>query len=286
MSERLFPATAIVAGASSLVGRHLLPRLRAAGLSVIAFSRSEQPSEPGVVWRVHDIDQGWPPDLLLDGAIYVHLAPLWKLDALLGDLRSQRLGRIVAFSSTSVLSKAHSPDPAEQRLVSLLADSESRLQHSGLPFTVIRPTLIYGAGRDKNVAQIARLIRRIGFFPLIGEGRGLRQPVHADDLAAAVVAISARPATLGQVYELSGGETLSYREMVRRISLAVGKSPRILQVHPALFALALRMARVLPRFRHLNMEMVWRMNENLVFSHQLASQAFGYLPRPFTEPLS
>lgn len=276
--------TVIVAGASSLVGRCLLPRLRDAGFSVIALSRQRSGLVDGIEWRRVDINQQGAIPLPAD-AIYIHLAPIWLLPAVLSNAACSRLARVVAFSSTSVLSKRDSANPSERELAARLAAAEQSLMSTSVDWTILRPTLIYGYGQDKNVALIARLIRRCSVFPLIGAGTGKRQPVHADDLAQAVIQLLASPASKRRIYALSGGETLSYREMVVRIFQALGKQPRIVTLPPWVFAAALGCVRMLPRLRHLHMEMAYRMNEDLCFSNQQASQDFGYAPRPFNAPL-
>jgi uncharacterized protein YbjT (DUF2867 family) len=134
---------------------------------------------------------------------------------------------------------------------------------------------------DRNVTLIARLIRHFGVFPLLGKGSGLRQPVHADDLAAACVAVLDNPASFDRAYDLSGGETLSYRQMVERIFAALGRPPRFLPVPMAAFQMAMSAIARLPRFRDFNAEMARRMNEDLVFDASAARRDFGYAPRPF-----
>ena len=88
--------------------------------------------------------------------------------------------RVVALSSTSRFTKDDSSDPEEQAIALRLADAEARVQawaaSHGVEWVILRPTLIYGLGRDKNIAEIARFIRRFGFFPLFGKAKGLRQP--------------------------------------------------------------------------------------------------------------
>ena len=93
----------------------------------------------------------------------------------------------------------------------MLAAAEAAVAAGAIPWTVLRPALIYGLGLDRNVTAAARFIRRWHCFPLGGPGKGLRQPVHADDLAAAALAALDLPAAEGQSFNLGGGETLSYR---------------------------------------------------------------------------
>jgi nucleoside-diphosphate-sugar epimerase len=114
--------------------------------------------------------------------------------------------RLIAFSSTSAATKADSAEPEERAVAARLRDGEAAVQAfcdaRGVAWTVFRPTLIYAEGRDANVSRLARLIARWRVFPLAGEGRGRRQPVHAEDLALACLQALDRPETFGRRYDL------------------------------------------------------------------------------------
>ena len=152
-------------------------------------------------------------------------------------------------------------------------------------WTIFRPTLVYDGVRDKNVMVIARFIRRFGFFPLLGDGAGLRQPVHADDLAEACLMALDQPATFERAYNLSGEETLSYRQMVEKIFGSLGKPARFLIIPAWLFRAAIRVVMLLPGKRNMTPEMATRMNADLCFDHADATRNFGFSPRPFLSSL-
>jgi nucleoside-diphosphate-sugar epimerase len=281
----------IVTGATSMIGHFLLPRLVAAGYEVHAISRKQHietndaGTDPRVIFHVADItDPEQFPQL--DAVALIHLGPLWLLPPLLPRLSSLNIRRVIGFGSTSLISKLLSADAGERKLVSSLAAAESAISQfcaqPGTNWTVFRPTLIYDCARDKNITVIARFIKRYGFFPLAGRAVGLRQPVHADDLAAACVTSLNHSATFNKVYNLSGGETLSYREMVTRIFAALGKRPRFVSIPLWLFQWAIRVASRLPSKRNLTGEMAARMNADLCFDHADAARDFGFAPRPLT----
>ncbi len=229
-------------------------------------------------------------DTSIDAQCLIHLAHLALLPPLLSSLGTARpIRRIVAFGSTSRFSKESSPDPRERAVAIELAQAEQAIISACVSWqtdwTLFRPTLIYGCGMDKNITLILKFIRRFGFFPLVGGGKGLRQPVHADDLAEACVLSLTNPATFNQAYNLSGGETLSYRQMVERIFDALDKKARLLTIPlPALQAL-IRIAALLPGYRYLSPAMALRMNQDLCFNHWQASHDFGFSPRRFEPPL-
>ena len=307
MSEHRPARAAIVTGATGLVGHHLLPVLLGRGFKVQAVSR-RAPRGGSIVWREIDLcdpprpsertrqvatggrKEGAPLDRPpLDNAdVVFHTAPLWLLPPWLTTFAGLGVHRLVAFSSTSRLTKESSGHPKERERARRLAEAESAVAHvcerENIRWTIFRPTLIYGGGRDRNVTDIAQVIRWLGFFPVAGEGRGQRQPVHAEDLARACVAVLDNPTTFGQVYELPGGETLTYCEMVSRIAQGLGRRPHLLHVPQRMLRAALAVARRLPRFAHLTPEMAARMDEDLAFDATRAQGDFGYNPRPFRFP--
>ena len=276
----------LITGATSQIGEFLCHRAQARGAPLLLASRTPPSTTPlGASWHAIDIAQGGklPPAPAL-----IHLAPLHLLPPLLPHFVAQGGKRVIAFSTTSRFSKARSHYAAEQAYAARLMAAEEEVarccQQHDVAWTLFRPTLIYGAGRDRNVAFISRFVRRFGFFPLLGEAKGLRQPVHADDLAAACLAALDNPATFNKAYDLPGGETLAYREMVERIFIAHGRRARFIPLPVALFGLFMRLLSCLPRYRDFNPEMARRMNQDLVFDHTPAQRDFGFDPRPF-DPL-
>lgn len=279
-----------VLGASSLVGRCVLPLLRAARRQVVAFSRKPVESTDGVEWRELFPSPPAPhlpnsPQGVRGMGCWICVAPIWVLPEYFSLIEASGARRVVALSSTSRFTKVVSGDTAENAIAAKLIDAEARVQawaeSRGIEWVVLRPTLIYGQGQDKNISEMARFIRRFGFFPLLGSAQGLRQPIHAEDVAAACVAALQAPGAVNRAYNLSGGETLAYREMVARVFAALGRPARLVTVPLWAFRLAVAMLRRLPRYRHWSAAMAERMNRDLVFDHAEAARDFGFKPRGF-----
>ena len=154
-------------------------------------------------------------------------------------------------------------------------------KENNIEWVILRPTLIYGLGRDKNIAEITRFIKKFGFFPLFGKALGLRQPVHAEDVANACISALESPSALNRSYNISGGETITYRKMVSRIFDALGKRPYFIPIPLPLFRLAVTCLRLLPRYGHWSTSMAERMNQDLVFDHTAATEEFCYTARKF-----
>lgn len=277
----------LVTGASSLVATYLVPRLRAQGRNVILTSRTRPAylgADSRVRWLQRDLvqsdvaaDQTVPADVL------IHLAPLPLLRRAVVVAAGAK--RVIAFGTTSRFTKADSPVAAERRMVAEQTEIEAWLAAGGaqgdLHWTLFRPTMVYDGLRDKNVALIARFVRRFGFFPLVGEAGGIRQPVHAADLALACCLALENETAFCKAYNLGGGETLSYRDMVERIFISLGKKPRFVSIPPPLLKATLEIGRHLPRYSYLNASMADRMNKDMVFDWSEAAHDFGYNPRKF-----
>lgn len=282
MSGQDSPKTPVlVLGATSLIGGYLLARLRALDITPIAVSR--RPPEDEVCWLDADLSDPRLVDGLPPVVTVFSLSPIWLLPQALPALKARGMERLVAFSSTSRFSKAESPVAAERAVAQALIDAEAAIEawcdDNGVAWTILRPTLIYAEGRDGNISRLAALIRRLRVLPLSGAGQGLRQPVHADDLAAGAVLAAGAATTEGRAYNLVGGETLTYRVMAERVFAGLGRRPLIVPLPPGLFALALRLAA--PLLPGATTAMGDRMARDLTFDDAEARRDFGWSPRDF-----
>ena len=274
----------LVIGARSLIGRRLREAVRDWPGEVRFTSRRPLSGQS----LIFDLDHPETFDPGLDFTHVVMCSPIWLAsEAVLQRLVQLGMTRLVAFSSTSRLTKGHSPEPAEREVVAQLAQGEAGIvdfcPRHGVAYTILRPTLIYDEGQDENVSQIASLIRKLGFFPVCGQASGLRQPVHARDLARAALQVLPAEATFDRAYNLSGGEALTYRAMVERIFTGLGRKPFIVSLPLQVWWFGLA---VLDRIRpnktlKRNLSMATRMNVDLWFDHAAATQDFGYAPGPF-----
>ncbi|MGX2040487.1 glycosyltransferase [Methylocaldum sp. MU1018] len=277
---------AIVTGATSLIGDFLLPALVRAGFEVHAISRKPpvSPVQRHITWHRRDITRERPAQS--HGAeLLIHLAPLWTLPPMLDELADGGMKRIIAFSSTSLFTKEHSGYEQERQMVARLKKAEEDLrtfcEKRNIAWTIFRPTMVYSLGRDKNVTTIARFIKRFRFFPLVGAGDGLRQPVHAEDLASACIEAIDNPKTFDKPYNLSGGEILTYRDMVNRISMHLGTTCKIIHIPLPLMRFALGWLSTLPGYKKVTPEAANRINFDMCFDHSDAVLDIRFKPRKF-----
>lgn len=219
----------LVFGASSQIGFFLLPMLVECGAHVLAVSRRAHADQNGVTWLRGNLPDNPPQDVSEVQAI-VSFGPMDALAAWLAHAPLPALRRVIATSSMSAESKRDSRVPAERALAQRLRDAEAALAsvctRHGIAWTVLRPTLIYGAGMDRSLTPLARRAMRTRMFAL-PPGRGLRQPVHAQDIAFAVIAAMRRSESAGHVIPIGGGERLTASQMFERVrgSLSVRTCP-------------------------------------------------------------
>jgi len=257
----------LLLGGTDPVGRFISERA-SAQRQIVVIGRSK-PQRDNVEWHRADLGCGAVELPRIEARQAIATLPIWLLAPHLPALARTGVDRLVAFSSTSVGTKRESGSVRAQRVVAALAGGETAVMEaaiaSGIGATILRPTLIYGSGEDANVSAAARFIARFGFFPLAWNAQGLRQPVHADDLAAAALAALDRPQSIGKFYVLPGGETLPYRAMIERIFEALSRRPRFIRV-PGLAAVS---------------DLAKRMARDQAFDSGPAARDLGYAPRRF-----
>lgn len=262
-------------GLTGLVGEALCDAL--GDRDPVAWALSRHPPPTRRPWIAGALPE--PPPLPPVQA----LASLGPLDAFTAwfEASDHAPARVVALGSTSRSGKRDSPDPAERDLAARLADCEHRLAEAcrarGTALLLLRPTLIWGRGRDRNLSRWVALARRLRWLPFPADGNGLRQPVHADDVAAAVLAALRRPVPLSGRFDLPGGETLAYPDMLRRCLAVAAPGARLVRLPGPLF----RGLVALAGRRGPGRGVVERLGRDLVFDGAPVRAALGLAARPF-----
>lgn len=172
-------------------------------------------------------------------AIWISFAPIWLLAPFLEQLathhpeRLRGLRAVIACSSSSAITKRFAANRFDRQLVASLTTAEDQLlatcRRLSLPCRILRPTLIYGqAGdfADRNLSRLLQLMRRVPLLPLPAH-TGLRQPIHARQLAAVALELASRldspgwTAALPERIALGGDTELSYAGMLQALQRAM-----------------------------------------------------------------
>jgi nucleoside-diphosphate-sugar epimerase len=142
---------------------------------------------------------------------------------------------------------------------------ELALAEAGVPYAIVRPTLIFGGDRDVLVNNVAWILRRMPIFALPGSGDYQVQPVHVDDLAR--ICEQSTHIAGDAIVDGAGPETMSFDEFVRAIRGAVGARSPILHLPPAVISAASRALGLLVHDVVLTPEEIGGLTAGLLISH-------------------
>ena len=122
---------------------------------------------------------------------------------------------------------------------------ERMVQQAFPGVTIVRPGAMFGPG-DALFGTLADLVRLLPILPLIGGGRARLQPVFVEDVAEAVARILADPGTIGRIYELAGPEVYTLRELVTMTLHLMRKRRLLISVPFAVTEIQARLFELLP----------------------------------------
>lgn len=216
-------------------------------------------------------------DLIPDTII--HLAQLRHIPTIISCLNKfENLPRLIIIGTTGIYSQynEYSRD---------YKTAESQLQTYQGSYCLLRPTMIYGSHRDKNLHKLIKFCDRYGFFPVFGSGDNLVQPVHADDLAQAILTALQRPHIQG-AYDLSGGTVVTFRELLTLVGKLLGKPVRqiSLPLNAGVWS-AIILENLLKERSPVRREQILRLQEDKAYPHDAAQRDLDFFPRTLEEGL-
>lgn len=207
----------VLTGATGLVGGEVSRLLRTAGHDVLGVARRAASGAQGVV-ALDCADPDALSRVLRDRDLLVHGAGISLGPAIARALAAVPVERVVAVSSAAVASRARAS-------ASVYRAGEAALL--GPATLLIRPTMIYGSRRDRNVHHAIDFARHFRFLPLVGHVARI-QPIHYRDLAAAIADLATGTAT--GVVHAGGAAPVTLDDAASAIFDALGQSRRTVQV--------------------------------------------------------
>jgi len=255
-------STVVVFGGGGFLGRRLVHRLTAEGMTVRVAVRHPDPARVGL--RAIGFDQVTvvPADVRDQASVAAAIA---GADALVNTVSAYVEKGGVTFESVhvqgaeTVAREAVRLGVARLVLISGLgADPQSRspyirsrgrgelaVQQAFPNVTIVRPSAMFGPG-DALFGTLANLARLLPVLPLIGGGRMRLQPVYVEDVAEAVARILADPGAVGRTYELAGPGVYTLRELVRFTLRVVGKRRLLMPLPFTVAEIQARLFELLP----------------------------------------
>lgn len=259
----------LITGASGFVGRALTTSLSQAGFHVraAARNRAQVPAAEFVeAVTLPDLSQpvDWQP-LLRDVDAIVHLAALAHVSRDIPDAQYDRINRLATKelalqaslspnirrlvfvssiraqtgpSAAHVLTEADPPEPTDAYGRSKLA-AENFVRGYGVPYTILRPVVIYGKEARANVGQLVRLAR----WPLplpFGSFSQKRSLLALENMLSAIRFVLERPATAGETYIVADPLPVSIAEMIATLRQARGRKPKLVSLPQGLVGAMMR----------------------------------------------
>ena len=163
-------------------------------------------------------------------------------------------------------------------------EAEELVRQSGIPHTILRPSLIYGPG-DKFTIRLSEMLKRAPVMPVIGSGKYRVQPIFIDDVVSCMVKVVIGDAFLNEIYEIGGPDQLTYKEVTTAIAETMGLKRQA--VHVPLFFMK-PIARALETVLSnppLTTNQLIMLQEDNVCSMRDIRDAFGIEPLAFRDGL-
>jgi NADH dehydrogenase len=125
--------------------------------------------------------------------------------------------------------------------------AEQAVKASGLPYTIFRPSVIFGKG-DGFITVLAGLVKSFPIIPVAGSGQSMFQPVQLDDVATCFAQVILNPeANAGQTYELGGAKSYTYEQILNVIAAELGKKKPKVHIPTPLMKMVVSITAPLPK---------------------------------------
>lgn len=272
----------LVTGATGHTGSRLVSALLDRGFSVRILTRGPDRLRLSVRRRVEvvrgDITE---PEILREavrgvGAVvavtHIKFAPV-----IIAAMKAEGVRRGIFMSSTRRFTR-FVEETARQ-----VMGGEAAVEGSGLDWTIIRPTMIYGGKHDNNLQRLLQQLRGMPVFPLPAGGRMLWQPVFTWDVVSALIAALEGEHTIGKAYTVAGPEPISYKEMLETIIEEAGLRTVLVPVPLGPLKPLVKVYEKVSRRPRVGYDQILRLQEDKDFDIREARRDLNFDPISFRE---
>lgn len=286
----------LVTGGSGFVGREIVGQLKAAGHRLRVLARSTSPSEDGVERiRGSVLDPGAVAAAASGVDAVVHLV------GIISEVGVQTFERVHVGGTEAVVSATRAAGVRRYVHMSALGtrrgarsryhrskwEAEELVRKSGLDWTILRPSLIYGPG-DGFINLFARMSRVSPCIPVVGPGTNLMQPVDVADVARCFCGALSLRESIHQTLDLCGRERFNVNEILGMVLEVLGRKRALIHLPWGLAGVQARILetiypRLLGKASPLNREQILMLQEDNVGDPEPACRMFQFEPVRFRE---
>src|SRR5574340_203801 len=284
------PWMILVTGGTGFVGDRIVARLLSAGkpVRVLAHARGDSPGAEIVRGDIRDLSA--VSRAARECRAVVHLVGIIRergeatfrrmhVDAtriVIQACQQAGVPRLLHMSALGARSGARS------RYHRTKWEAEELVRVSGLPATILRPSVIFGPGGG-FLAELRKLVRGGPVIPIVGRGMSLLQPVWVEDVAACFAHALDNPDTIGHAYGLGGPETFGLEPLIELIAEVEGiRKPRVHLPVPLVRLAAATLGRLSSRFP-LAADQLTMLLEDSVCDITPMQQTLGVNPEPLSK---
>ena len=285
--------TVLVTGATGFLGRHVVQQLLETNHEVRVMVRRPG-SESSFTTPPTDVCYGnvTDPDAVIEAcrgvSEVIHLVAVIRggprqFDAINRQgtanvvAGAREAGSVRRFVHVSAVGAANAPHL--QYLHSKWA-GEQEVVNSGLPYAIIRPSLIFGPG-DEFTNAVAALVRPLPITPVIGSGNNRLQPIHVEDVARCVVSSISGNIRGSQTVQIGGPDQLSYNQIIRIVADVLGRRRLLVNVPLWKMRLPIALMEMLTPRPPINRAMLQLITLRNVAEIDSVERVFGFSPRSF-----
>tara|TARA_B110000305_G_C19352002_1_gene594776 strand:- start:263 stop:1141 length:879 start_codon:yes stop_codon:yes gene_type:complete len=231
---------------------------------------------------VKDVSETTDLTLALEGTdVIINTGYIWFAEDINNAIKAvgKPPKQIIFTGSTGVFTKLQSNGAQIKRNAELFIQKNYKI-----PWTIIRPTMIYGHINDRNISRLSKVINKTPIFPLIGSGNSLIQPIFIDDLLKAFEIAILNENVFRKSYNIGAEKPISNRHLFQSVANALKKKIFLLSIDPKIISLTLKMLALL-KIRPISQEQILRFQEDKNISLEEFQKSFNFTPRSFEKGL-
>jgi len=236
----------VVVGGTGFVGRHLVCRLAEAGYRAVVVTRRRERARPLFLLPAVDVVEADAGDPRVLAGLAQGAAAIVNLTGIINEIGGQTFAQahvdvtrnvIAACRTAGVrrllqMSALHADAAGPSRYLRSKAEAEALVAASGLDWTMLQPSVIFGAD-DSFLNLFAKLLRTMPVLALAA-AQARFQPVYVGDVVSCFVHALSDAATIGQRYPLCGPKVYTLHELVRYVGETADAVRPIMTLGPTL----------------------------------------------------